>query len=55
MIVHQQDDNSDAFIEEYEFNRYIRTVKIISLTPSVGRTQLEVVGCTLAQSEPLND
>ena len=54
VIVHQQDD-SDASVEEYEFNECIRTVKVTGLPPSVGRAQLEVVRCTLAQPEPLND
>ena len=54
VIVHQQDYNSDASVEEYEFNGCIRTVKMTSLPPSVGRTQLGVVRCT-AQPEPLND
>jgi len=53
--VHQQDDDSDASIEEYEFNGCIRTVKVINLSPSVGRAQLGVVRCTLAHPEPLND
>jgi len=35
VIVHQQDDDSDASVEEYEFNGYIRTVKVMNLTPSV--------------------
>ena len=51
--VHQQNDDSNAYVEEYEFNGCIRTVKMTSLPPSVGRTQLGVVGCTLAQPEPL--
>jgi len=55
VIVHQQDDDSDASVEEYEFNGCIRTVEMTSLSPSVGRTQLGVVRCTLAQPEPLND
>jgi len=54
-VVHQQDDDSDASVEEYEFNGCIRTVKVMGLPPSVGRTQLGVVKCTLAQPEPLND
>ena len=48
IVVHQQDDDSDASVEEYEFNGYIRTVKVTNLSPSVGRAQLGVVRCTLA-------
>jgi len=55
VVVHQQDDDSNASVEEYEFNGCIRTVKMTGLPPSVGRTQLGVVRCTLTQSEPLND
>ena len=36
VIVHQQDDDSDASVEEYEFNRCIRTVEATNLTLSVG-------------------
>jgi len=53
--VHQQDDDSDASVEEYEFNGCIRTVEVTNLSPSAGRAQLGVVRCTLAQPEPLND
>ena len=42
-VVHQQDDDSDASVEEYEFNGCIRTVEMTSLPPSVARTQLGVV------------
>jgi len=40
VAVHQQDDDSDAFIEEYEFNGCIRTVGAKNPTPSVDRAQL---------------
>ena len=40
----QQDDDSDASVEEYEFNGCIRTVELMGLPPSVGRTQLGVLG-----------
>ena len=55
VVVHQQDDDSDASVEEYEFNGYIRTVGETNLTPSVGQAQSRVVRCTLAQPEQLND
>ena len=55
VTVHQQDDDSDASVEEYEFNECIRTVEVTNLTPSVGRAQLGVVRCTLAHPEPLSD
>ena len=47
VAVHQQDD-SDVSVEEYEFNRCIKTVKVTNLSPSVGRAQLGVVRYTLA-------
>jgi len=40
VAIHQQDDDSDASVEEYEFNGYIRTVEAINLSHSVGRAQL---------------
>ena len=55
MVEHQQDDDLDASVEEYEFNGYIRTVEAINLSHSVGRAQLGVVRSTLAQLEQLND
>ena len=48
VIVHQQDDDSDASVEECEFNGCIRTVWLMNLTPSVERAQLGVIRCTLA-------
>ena len=54
VVLHQQDD-SDASVEEYEFNGCIRTVEVTSLPPSVGQVQLGVVRCTLSQPELLND
>jgi len=48
VIVHEQDDDSDASAKECEFNCCIRTVGITYLTPSVDRAQLGVVRCTLA-------
>ena len=53
--MHQQEDDSDASIEEYEFNSCIRIVDETDLTSSLGQAQLGVVRCTLAQSEQLND
>ena len=50
VIMHQQDDHSDASAEEYEFNGCIRTVKVTNLIPSVDRAQLGV-RCILTQSE----
>jgi len=35
VTVHQQDDASDASVEEYEFNGFIRTVGETNLTPSL--------------------
>ena len=55
VIVHQQDDDLDASVKEYEFKWCIRTVKVMGLPPSVSRAQLGVIRCTLAQPEPLND
>jgi len=54
VIVHQQEDDSDASAEECEFNDCIRTVGVTNITPSVDKTQLEVVKCTLAQPEQIN-
>jgi len=34
VVVHLQDDDSDASVVEYEFNGCIRTVGEINLTPS---------------------
>ena len=36
VVVHQQDDDSDASVEEYEFNGCIRTVEVTNLSSSVG-------------------
>ena len=36
-IVQKQDDDSDASVEEYEFNGCIRTVEVMNLSPSIGR------------------
>jgi len=47
--------DSDASVEEYEFNGCIRTVEVTDLPPSVGQDQLGVVRCTLDQPEPLNN
>ena len=55
MTVHQQDNDLDASVEEYEFSVCIRIMKVTNLTPTVGRAPLGVVMCTLAQPEPLND
>ena len=49
VVVHQQDDDSDASVEEYEFNGCIRTVRETNLTSSLDKAQLGVVRCTLAQ------
>jgi len=48
VAVHQQDDEMDASVEEYDFNECIRTVKVTNLSSSVGRAQLGVVRSTLA-------
>jgi len=37
VVVHQQEDASDASAEECEFNDCIRTVRVTNLTPSVDR------------------
>jgi len=55
MVVHQQNNDSDASVEDYEFNGFIRIVKMTILPHSVGGTQLGVVRGTLVQPEPLND
>jgi len=48
VVIHQQDEDSGASVEEYEFNECIRIVKVMNLSPSVGRAQLGVIRCTLA-------
>jgi len=55
VVVHQQDNDSDASVEEYEFNGCIRTVRETNLTSNLDQTQLGVVRCTLAQPEQPND
>ena len=55
VVVHQQDDDSDVSVEECEFNNCIRTMAVMNLTPSVDRTRLGVVRCTLAQLKQVND
>jgi len=55
VTVHQQEDDSDAFVGECEFNGCIRTVRVMNPTPSVDKAQLRVVRCTLAQPEQIND
>ena len=35
MVMHQQDDDSDASVEEYKFNGCIRTVQVTNLISSV--------------------
>ena len=37
MIVHQQDNDSDASAKECEFNGCIRTVRVANLTPRLAR------------------
>jgi len=51
----QQDDDSNASAEKYEFNGCIRTLTVTDLTLSYDRTQLGVVMCILAQLEQVND
>ena len=55
VIVHQQDDDSDAFAEDCEFNSCTKTLAVTGLTPSYDRAHLEVVRCTLAQPKQVND
>jgi len=55
ITVHQQDNDLDASVEEYEFSGCIRIMKVTNLTPTVGRAPLGVVMCTLAQPKPFND
>ena len=55
LVVHRQDDDSDASAEECEFNGCIRTLAVTNLTPREDRVRLRVVKCTLAQLEQLND
>jgi len=52
--VHQQDDDSDAYVKEYEFNGCIRTVGETNLIPSLDQAQLGVGTCILSQPEQLN-
>ena len=46
VAIHQQEDDSDASVEKYEFNGCIRTVEVTNLSRSIGRAQLGVVRCT---------
>ena len=39
VVEHQQDDDSDASVEKYEFNGCIKTMKVTNQTPSVGREE----------------
>ena len=55
VIMHQQDDESDASAEECKFNSRIRTAKVMNLTPSVDRARLRVVRCTLAWPEQIDN
>jgi len=48
VIVHQQDDDSNASAKESEVSDCIRTLGVTNLTFSVDRAQLRVVRCTLA-------
>ena len=54
LVVHQLDDDSDASVEECEFNSCIRTLTVTKLTPSEDRAQLGVVRCILAQPKQVN-
>jgi len=55
VVMHQQDDDLDAFAENREFNGYIITLALTDLTPNYDRAHLEVVRWTLTQSEQVND
>jgi len=48
VAVHQQDEDSNAFAEEYESNGCIRTFTMTNVTPSEDRAQLGVVRRTIA-------
>jgi len=50
VVVHQQDNNSDASAEYCEFHGCIRILALTDLTPNYDRAHLGVVKCTLAQS-----
>ena len=55
VVVHQKDDDSDASVEECEFNGCIRAVGATDLTSNVDEAQLGVARFTLAQPEQIND
>ena len=54
VVVHRQDDYSDASVEDCEFNGCIRTLTVTDLTLSYDRAHLGVVRCSLAQPEQVN-
>ena len=53
--VHQQDDDSDTFVEDREFNGCIRTLASNDITPSNDRIHLGVVRYTTTQPQQVND
>jgi len=55
VVVHQQDNDSDASVKKYEFNGCIRTVGELNLTPNLDQAHLGVVRCILAQPEQPKD
>ena len=55
VAVHQRDNDSDASAKESEFNDCIKIVGVTNLTPSVDRSQLGVVRCTLVLPEKIKD
>ena len=55
VVVHQQNDDSNASAEECEFNDCIRILTVTNLTPNYEKVQLGVVRYTLAQPEKVND
>ena len=55
MAIHQQDDDSDIFVRDCEFNGCIRTLALTYVTPNYDRAHLGVVRCILAQPEQVND
>jgi len=47
VIVHHQDDDTDASVEDRKFNDCTWTLALTDLTPNYDKTHLGVVRCTL--------
>ena len=55
VVMHQQDDDLDASVEEYKYNGCIRTMGETNLTLSLDQARLGVVRCILVKPEQPND